>query len=267
MLFRATDSPARDLTGFLLSCFLLPALLGLPAAAKAATAPLIQDRSAPGACVIVLHGLGRTRRSMNKMAATLTAAGYLTFNLDYPSRRKPIDALAEQVIPEGLDLCRAAGAKTIHFVTHSLGGIVVRTYLSRHPLAGLGRVVMLSPPNQGSEAVDCLRRWRLFRWYFGPAGQQLGTGPDGIAPALGAVDFPLGIITGNRPGVFDAWLSNVFPGPNDGKVSLERAKVRGMADFLVLPYGHTFIMNKDEVITQTLYFLRQGRFLRPDSRP
>jgi hypothetical protein len=199
---------------------------------------------------------------MNQMAAALSAAGYLTFNIDYPSRRHTIEALAQLAIDEGLRRCAMAGAPTIHFVTHSLGGILLRCYLSHQSIAGLGRVVMLSPPNQGSEAADYLRSWSFYRWYVGPAGQQLGTDPEGTAAALGPVDFSLGVITGDRPGFFDIWLSGVIPGPDDGKVSVERAKVKGMADFLVLPFGHTFIMSQDEVIAQTLFFLQQGRFRR-----
>jgi pimeloyl-ACP methyl ester carboxylesterase len=158
--------------------------------------------------------------------------------------------------------CRAADVQPVHFITHSLGGILVRHYLSRHSLHDLGRVVMLSPPNQGSEATDALRDLWLYEWYNGPAGQQLTTSPDGLPTRLGAVDYPVGVITGNRHVFFDAWLADLFPGEHDGKVSVERAKVEGMSDFLVLPYAHPFIMDADEVIAQSLFFLRHGRFLR-----
>jgi len=121
---------------------------------------------------------------------------------------------------------------------------------------------MLSPPNQGSEAADGLRDWELYEWFNGPAGQQLITGPEGVPGQLGPVDYPVGIITGNRQAFFDAWLSDLFPGEHDGKVSVERAKVEGMSDFLVLPYSHPFIMDADPVIAQALHFLRQGRFQR-----
>jgi pimeloyl-ACP methyl ester carboxylesterase len=241
---------------------LLLCLVAIPAPLKGQTAGNPPDQPPSFACVILLHGLGRGQGSMDKMARALTAAGFLTFNLDYPSRQKPIAELAPMVIGEGLKRCTSQKAKTIHFVTHSLGGMILRCYLSDRKIAGLGRVVMLSPPNQGSEAADYLRDWRFYRWYFGPAGQQLGTGKDGLAATLGAVDFPLGIITGNRHSFFDAWLSKVIPGPDDGKVSVERAKVPGMTDFLVLPYGHAFIMKEDKVIAQTLSFLQHGKFLR-----
>jgi pimeloyl-ACP methyl ester carboxylesterase len=211
-------------------------------------------------CVILLHGLGRTSRSLSKMADALQAAGFRTVNLDYPSRKKTIQDLAMETIERGLNRCVRIEPRTIHFVTHSLGGVLVRYYLSRHRPEHLGRVVMLSPPNQGSEAADHLRDSALYEWFNGPAGQQLVTGPEGLPAQLGPVDFPLGIITGNQHSFFDAWLADVIPGSDDGKVSVERAKVEGMTDFLVLPYSHPFIMNANEVIEQTLHFLRGGRF-------
>ena len=217
-------------------------------------------------CVVLLHGLGRTSRSLNKMADALQAAGLSPVNLDYPSRNKPIEELAPETIERGLSRCAQMRARTVHFVTHSMGGVLVRYYLTRHRPENLGRVVMLSPPNRGSEAADHLRDSALYEWFNGPAGQQLITGPDGLPEQLGPVDFPLGVITGNRHSFFDAWLAEVIPGADDGKVSVERAKVEGMTDFLVLPYSHPFIMNAEEVIEQTLHFLRLGRFrARPPS--
>ncbi len=215
-------------------------------------------------CVILLHGLGRTSRSLNTMAAALSKAGYVAVNLDYPSREKPVEELALETVPKGLQQCIRADAGTVHFVTHSLGGILIRYYLSRRQVENLGRVVMLSPPNRGSEAADNLKDMAIYAWYNGPAGQQLVTGPGGLPEQLGPVNFPLGIITGNRHVFFDAWLADIIPGEDDGKVSVERAKVEGMDDFLVLPYTHPFIMDADEVIAQTLGFLRHGRFSHAD---
>jgi len=214
-------------------------------------------------CVVLLHGLGRTHRSMNAMATALEAAGFRTVNMDYPSRRAPIEELAMRVVPDALDQCRDAGSVSIHFVTHSMGGLLVRYYLAHQTLDKLGRVVMLSPPNQGSEVCEALRDNFFYRWYDGPAGQQLGTGPEALPARLGPVTYPVGVITGNVHHFFDGWLSAIIPGEDDGKVAVERAKVAGMTDFLVLPYSHTFIMGREETISQTIYFLRHGRFQRP----
>lgn len=216
----------------------------------------------PPACVVLLHGLWRTYRSMDRIATALRQAGYATISVDYPSRSRPIEELAMQAVPEGVRGCRGQGAARIDFVTHSMGGIVLRYYLVHETIPELGRVVMLSPPNQGSEVADALRHNALYERVNGPAGGQLGTGPDGMAARLGPVDFPLGIITGNERAPFDELLASRIPGENDGKVSVERAKVEGMADFLVLPATHTFIVNNEQAIGQVLYFLEHGRFRR-----
>ena len=231
-------------------------------AAEPVTAPANQS----SACVVLLHGLGRTHRSMHSIEHALRDAGYATVSVDYPSQSKPIEALALQAVPEGLAHCRKAGAKTVHFVTHSMGGLVLRYYLSTHRVPELGRTVMLSPPNQGSEIADTLVGTAMYDRVNGPAGGQLVTGPDGIAARLGPVDFPVGIITGNEQTVFDSVLATQIPGANDGKVSVERAKVEGMSDFLVLPVTHTFIVNNDVVIGQVLHFLEHGRFLHEVAR-
>ncbi len=213
-------------------------------------------------CVILLHGLARTARSMRRMDKALQNSGYLTCNLDYPSRKYPVKYLAERYIPRALNACsRKAGEKRfnkIHFVTHSMGGILVRHYLSSHVVENLGRVVMLAPPNHGSEIVDRLgNRW-WFRRFNGPGGCSLGTGPDSAPNHLGPVDFPVGIITGNHS--FDPLFSRMVAQPNDGKVSVASARLSTMEDFLVVPYGHTFVMQKKEVIRQTIFFLENGKF-------
>ena len=221
---------------------------------------LVKDAGHHSECVILLHGLGRTKQSMDKMASALEKAGFFPVNLDYPSTKHTIEELAEKTIPKGLERCRQEDTGTIHFVTHSMGGILLRYYLTRHRISQLGRVVMLSPPNQGSEAADILQDIIFYQWLNGPAGQQLGTDPKSLPATLGPVDFPLGVITGSRSGIFDFWLSSSIPGADDGKVSVERAKVDGMTGFLVLPYSHTFIMRQEEVIDQTTHFLRNGTF-------
>ena len=248
-----------------LRTLLLAFALLLAAPDARAAEPVVPPASQATACVVLLHGLGRTYRSMYRIEDALRDAGYATISVDYPSQSKPIEALALQAVPEGVAHCRKRGARTIHFVTHSMGGLVLRYYLSTHRVPELGRVVMLSPPNQGSEVADALVGTGVYDRVNGPAGGQLVTGPDGIAARLGPVDFPLGIITGNQQTLFDSVLATQIPGANDGKVSVERAKVEGMADFMVLPVTHTFIVNDDEVIGQVLYFLANGSFRHGDT--
>ena len=214
-------------------------------------------------CVVLLHGLARTYHSMEKMEQALLYAGYLTANIDYPSRTMKIQDLASMAVKEGVDSCKSQAASQINFVTHSLGGILARYYLAKNSLPQLGRVVMLAPPNKGSLVADQFRNEHWFKWLTGPTGQQLGTGKEGIPGLLGAVDYPTGIIAGDEHSPVDNWMAEIIPGEDDGKVSVEHAKVEGMSDFIVLPYTHISIMKKDQVIRQTLYFLKKGRFDHP----
>lgn len=213
-------------------------------------------------CVVLLHGLARTERSMAPMAAHLEARGFVTANVAYPSTEQPIEALAPDAVARGLRACEtvagAAGLARVHFVTHSMGGILVRVALAREQPELLGRVVMLAPPNQGSEIVDELGALALFEVINGPAGLQLGTSGESVPNQLGAVDFPVGIIAGIRS--LNPWLSSYLDGPDDGKVSVARTKLEGMADFVVVDATHTFIMRDDEARRQTVRFLRTGRF-------
>jgi pimeloyl-ACP methyl ester carboxylesterase len=208
--------------------------------------------------VVLLHGLCRTAKSMQPMQRALEAAGFDVLNVDYRSRAAPIEQLSEQVVGQALADCRTRGAGTVHFVAHSLGGILVRQYADRHPQAITGRVVMLGPPNQGSEVVDRLGGWRFFSLLNGPAGRQLGTTRESIPVRLGPVRFCLGVIAGNRS---INWInSRIIPGPDDGKVSVERTKVAGMSDHLVVATTHPLMMRHREVIARTIDFLRHGRF-------
>ena len=165
----------------------------------------------------------------------------------------------------GLRRCQVASASPVNFVTHSLGGILVRYYYTWHHPDDIGRVVMLGPPNQGSEVVDNLKDVPGFELINGTAGRQLGTGEDDIPKSLGPVNFELGVIAGTRS--INLLLSTLLPNPDDGKVSVESAKVEGMCGFITLPVTHPFMMKNDEVIRQTLHFLKHGAFEGTASTP
>lgn len=211
--------------------------------------------------VILLHGLCRSSTSMHRLERALTQAGYHVWNLDYPSRTNTITNLSEAVLAPALRDARSAGATRLHFVGHSLGGLLIRDYLARHPQPDTGRIVMLGPPNQGSEIVDRLGSWWLFRKINGPAGSELGTGADSGARRLGTPRVEIGIIAGNRS---INWINSLLflPGADDGKVSVERTRLEGMTDHLVLRTTHPLMMKNKTVIQQTLHFLRTGRFQR-----
>lgn len=215
-------------------------------------------RPHPAPTVILLHGLARTPQSMLKMAKRLQHAGYVTCNLGYPSTRYPIQTLAQEYVLPWVQHCLVEAGAPVHFVTHSLGGIMVRVLRRIDPHLPVGRVVMLGPPNQGSELVDRMRDWVVFRRLNGPTGQQLGTDPASIPNTLGPADFELGVIAGNKPLLepFKGYIA----GASDGKVSVASTRLLGMQDHLILPVTHALMMRDDEVIRQTLCFLQTGAF-------
>lgn len=206
--------------------------------------------------VVLLHGLARSSSSMGKLELALAEAGYDVLNISYPSRQYSIETLARKVRNEIDELDR--GSDVIHFVTHSMGGILLRYIQKNYPVQNIGRSVMLSPPNHGSEVVDTLSGWSLFKSINGAAGLQLGTGVGGIPAELGSVDFEVGIITGDRS--INWILSMMIPGKDDGKVSIESAKVEGMSAFKVVHATHAFIMQRSLVIRDVIAFLQTGRF-------
>ena len=213
--------------------------------------------------VIVVHGLGRTPASMTILVTRLRNAGFRVVSFGYPSTSEPMEDLVARLRAE-IQRCCGNASETLHFVTHSMGGVLVRSYLSQQPEAHRGRVVMLSPPSQGSELVDAFADSPLRRLFLGPAGSLLGTDSAGITSRLGPVRFGLGIVTGDRSiSPLGSWL---IPGPDDGKVGVDRAKLDGATDFMVVPATHTFIMNRRDVAEEVVHFLREGRF-RSESGP
>jgi len=214
--------------------------------------------------VILLHGLCRTAASMSDMKAYLERNGYLVVNCDYPSRTDTIENLSTKVIAELLSSKELVKCTRIHFVTHSLGGILVRYYLSHKTDSRLGRVVMLGPPNKGSEVVDRIGGWKVFRFLNGPAGNELGTDAQSVPNRLGRVNFELGVIAGDRS---INWINSLMiQGPDDGKVSVERTKVDGMKDHVVVHTAHPFMMQNKKVQRYTLNFLHSGVFTGSESQ-
>jgi pimeloyl-ACP methyl ester carboxylesterase len=210
-------------------------------------------------CVVVLHGLIRSASSMETMYEALLYEGYDAVNVDYPSRDYTIEELAPIAVRQGLDHCRMdSGLEKIHFVTHSLGGILLRQYLSQYDIPELGRVVMLAPPNQGSAAADKMTRVPGYDWLNGPIGRQLGQGEGSVPLALGPANFELGVIAGNK--TIDPLTSAVLPDPDDGRVSVADTRLEGMQDHVVVAHSHAYIMKRKEPIKLTIRFLRTGNF-------
>lgn len=211
--------------------------------------------------VLLLHGIARNAGSLARMERAFREAGFATLNIDYPARKASLERLAEMLAPRAEAF--AGSVSRLHIVTHSMGGLLARALIAKSRPGNLGRVVMLAPPNGGSEIADRLGRLWAFRRFFGPAGAQLVTRRDAQTEALlGPVDYPLGIIAGDRSLYLIEsllWL----PGANDGRVTVERTRVEGMSDHLVLHADHATMMWNRKVIRETVGFVRNGRFGAP----
>ncbi len=209
-------------------------------------------------CVVLLHGLARTSNSLKPMELALRTQGYHVVNTQYPSTSGTVEDLAESVLPPAISRC---GEEKVSFVTHSLGGILLRDYLASNTVRKIGRTVMLGPPNHGSEIVDTFGTYRLFAWLNGPAGAELGSRPGNLPEQLGPARFEVGIIAGELS--ISPLFSYIIKGRDDGKVSVSSTRLDGMKDHIVIPTTHTFMMMNPYVIAQTVTFLAEGRF-NPD---
>ncbi|KAB7644113.1 alpha/beta fold hydrolase [Polymorphobacter fuscus] len=218
------------------------------------------DRFQGSGGVVLLHGMGRTGFSLRSIAAALRRGGTPTLSPSYGLRRSMAEIIA--FLHPRITAFAAANPGPLHFVTHSLGGLVARAYITAHRPPALGRVVMLAPPNAGSELADFVFDLGLDTLIFGPVGPHLRTlRPDDHQAQLGAVDFDLGIIAGDRP--FDPIIApRLLPGANDGKVSVAATRIDGMRDHIVLPVQHTFMVHDAAVIDQVRAYLATGAFAR-----
>ncbi|MDG1463077.1 MAG: alpha/beta hydrolase [Gammaproteobacteria bacterium] len=193
---------------------------------------------------------------MSKLAGSLSADGYQVINVDYPSTDFPIEELAATYISPAIEQCSAYSE--VNFVTHSMGAILLRYWLKNSASVEIRRIVMLGPPNSGSQLVDKLDGVPGFFFLNGPAGLQLCTGADCMPKTLGRIEHETGVIAGSAS--FNPLYSSMLAGDDDGKVAIESARLEGMTDFIVLHHTHTWMMRASPVIEQVKYFLANGRF-------
>ena len=255
---RSPENPGRSIRRLLLLAIAAGLLLGSAAIASEESPGEPDSRTGhAGETVILLHGLGRGAGSMSVLEEALSSRGLAVRNLDYPSRESRVEELLPYVA-RAVEACCTDPPARVHFVTHSLGGILVRAYILESRPPDLGRVVMLAPPNRGTVLVDAMRDNPAFQAGAGPAATQLGTDAGSVPNRLGPVDFELGVIAGDRSwNPLGSWL---IPGEDDGTVAVESARIEGMADFRVVPATHTFIMRHPEAVQEVLHFLEHGRF-------
>jgi triacylglycerol lipase len=214
-----------------------------------------------GEPVVLLHGLTLNAMSMKKLANGLQDSGFRTCRVNYPSRDYPIDTLALRFVLPKVKRCFPKDTVPLNFVTHSLGGILLRRIETLPGAPRIGRVVMIAPPNKGSEVVDSLKDWKLFALWNGPAGRELGTDSASLPNRLPPPRFEFGVIAATRS--VEPWFSSLIPGDDDGKVAVEHTKLEGMRDFVTIPAPHTFVLWTDAAVKQSVSFLRTGKFEKP----
>ena len=215
--------------------------------------------------VVLLHGLGRTGNAMFLIKKRIRDAGFETHSIDYASLQEPPDVILEKV-SEQIRRCCKDDSRPVHFVAHSLGGLIVRAYLDQKPLENLGRVVLLGTPSQGSELVDIYGDSWLFK-IIGPTARLLGTADNSFPNQIGPPYYPLGIIAGTSS--FNPITDDHLPGPDDGLVSVRSTRIDGMTDFLLVDTSHSMMRYNDTVANETIHFLKKGRFSHSpaDSNP
>jgi triacylglycerol lipase len=213
--------------------------------------PLVRESA--GERVVFLHGLWRSHHAMDDLASEFHELGYETVNIPYPSFRKSLDDIVKEVAGHLGD-----SQKKTHFVTHSMGGIVLRKLASNYPEKVTGRVVMLAPPNQGSEVIDWMEDCPFARWTLGPGGISLTTG-EVTTVVPGFFDQrEVGVIMGRDNQI--RMFQSLIEGANDGVVTVKGGMVKGVSELIVVPANHTFIMASPEVKGQIASFLKKGRF-------
>lgn len=242
---------------------LLPVLFTLVAVVSCGWGKLNPDKvsrmsNSGGDYVIMIHGLFNSSSRMDRFEEYFKERGYQVLNIDYPSADYPVEELSQKYLKPIVDSISVAEEQDVHFITHSLGGLVLRHYLTHNNPPGLGRVVMLSPPNHGSELADLFLKRSLARKIAGPATMELRTENNGFFEKLGPIDYNLGIIAGNKS--YTRGTDRHLPGADDGMVAIDSMKLEGMTDFIILNEHHRGLTRSIDAMKQAEYFLKNRQF-------
>ena len=220
---------------------------------------LVADRRP---AVLLLHGLGRTWKSMRPIGRYLESKGYAPYYVAYPSTRRPVAEHAENL---RRIVARLDGPEAIHLVGYSLGGLVVRAYLAGDYDARIKRVILLGTPNQGAHKADLWDGNWAYQKIMGPAGQELGTGEEGIVTSLpDTLPVEFGIIAGGKGD--GKGYSFVLTGDDDRTVAVESTRLPGASDFVIVRSIHSFLINRREAHEYIASFLLHGYFRSAEQR-
>lgn len=218
--------------------------------AKVKAGPVVTDKE----LVVLIHGLGRSNMAMWRLADRLEDADYYVQRVGYRSLTRTPDQIVSEISTQ-INQCCLHHSNKVHFVGHSLGGLLIRSYLQNHDVEQLGNVVLIGTPNKGTTVVDEFRDHPLFG-LFGPMTAALGTDKKNFPSRLTAPDYPVGIIAG--------YVKNdnpMIPGPNDGLVSVDSTRLKNMTDFIEVEVGHSMMRYDENVAKYTINFLRNQVFV------
>lgn len=208
--------------------------------------------------IVLIHGLMNSSRRMGKFEAYFSQKGFQVLNIDYPSNKYPIETLSDQYLKPVVEAIPLNPGQKVHFITHSMGGLLLRYYLSTHSFDQVGHVVMISPPNHGSEWADLLLKSKSARKVAGPAAFELRTRDNDFFKKLGPIQFKLGIIAGKKS--YGKHADRYLPGEDDGMVTVKSMKLKGMLDFIVLNEHHRGLTWNQEAMLQSYAFIQNSRF-------
>jgi hypothetical protein len=209
--------------------------------------------------VVLLHGLGRSKSSMWLLQSRFEHAGFLVKAVGYHSLDREPEQILRDVTKQ-INAFHIDSNQTVHFVGHSLGGLLIRAYLDSNTVQSLGRVVLIGSPSKGTPFVDHFHD----EWWMklaGPTANALGTDEKSFPKTLRPPYYPIGIIAG---------VSNIIdneqfiPGEDDGVVPVESTKIEGMTDFVVIETSHSMMRYNESVAQQTIEFLTHGRFIKKE---